>query len=61
GLYISAYYLGGAVGGVLPAAAWHLGGWNGCVGLVVAVQLTTLALAVRFWGDRAAPPGLAAA
>jgi MFS transporter, YNFM family, putative membrane transport protein len=61
GLYISAYYLGGAAGGVLPAAAWHLGGWKGCVGLVVAVQLTTLALAVRFWSDRAAPPGLAAA
>jgi len=37
------------VGGVLPAALWHLGGWPACVALVAAVQLVTLVIAWRFW------------
>ncbi|MDQ6830028.1 MAG: MFS transporter [Gemmatimonadota bacterium] len=45
GLYISIYYIGGSVGGVLPAAAWGWGGWPACVALVVAVQFITLAIA----------------
>ena len=49
GAYLSCYYLGGAAGGILPAAAWHLGGWPACVALVAAVHLATLALAWRFW------------
>ena len=49
GVYVSFYYLGGAVGGVLPAALWHLGGWPACVALVAAVQLVTLVIAWRFW------------
>jgi len=49
GLYIAGYYLGGAVGGVLPASAWAAGGWPACVILVAAAQLVTLALALRWW------------
>jgi predicted MFS family arabinose efflux permease len=49
GVYLSCYYLGGAVGGVLPAGAWRFGGWPACVALVAAVQLVTIALARRFW------------
>ncbi|MFL5271286.1 MAG: MFS transporter [Anaeromyxobacteraceae bacterium] len=49
GVYVSCYYVGGSVGGVLPAAAWRLGGWPACVALVVAVQLATIALALRSW------------
>ncbi|BDG01885.1 MFS transporter [Anaeromyxobacter oryzae] len=49
GLYVSCYYLGGAAGGVLPAAAWRVGGWPACVALVAAVQVATIALAWRFW------------
>jgi predicted MFS family arabinose efflux permease len=49
GVYVSFYYLGGAVGGVLPAAVWRVGGWPACVALVAAVQLVTLAIAWRFW------------
>ncbi|HET9552248.1 MAG TPA: MFS transporter [Anaeromyxobacteraceae bacterium] len=56
GLYVSIYYLGGAAGGVAPALAWHLGGWPACVGLVAAVQLVTIALAARFWRERAPRP-----
>jgi predicted MFS family arabinose efflux permease len=54
GLYISSYYVGGAVGGVLPSAAWHLGGWPACVALVITVQLGTMLLALRYWGEAAA-------
>ncbi|BDG07342.1 MFS transporter [Anaeromyxobacter paludicola] len=50
GIYVSSYYLGGAAGGILPAAAWHLGGWTACVALVALVQLGTIALAFRYWG-----------
>ena len=49
GVYVSCYYVGGSAGGLIPAAAWHLGGWPGCVALVAAVQVATLALALRFW------------
>ena len=37
GLYISCYYLGGTVGGVLPAVAWDIGKWPACVALTSAV------------------------
>lgn len=37
GLYLSCYYLGGTVGGVLPAVAWKLGKWPACVALTSAV------------------------
>ena len=49
GLYVSLYYLGGAAGGVVPAAAWHLGGWPACVGLIALVQLATIAVARAAW------------
>jgi MFS transporter, YNFM family, putative membrane transport protein len=61
GIYLTCYYVGGAVGGVLPALAWHLGGWPACVFLVWAVQLGTLTLTQRFWqagsGRRQMVPG----
>lgn len=59
GLYVSSYYLGGAAGGLLPAVAWHLGGWPACVALVAVLQLATIALAWRFW--RPAPAAVAPA
>lgn len=54
GLYVCCYYVGGAVGGVLPALAWAVGGWPACVALVAAVQAATIALAWRFWRPPAA-------
>lgn len=63
GLYVCFYYLGGAAGGIVPAVAWHLGGWPACVALVAAVQLATIALARRSWRAprRARDGGMAAA
>ncbi len=34
GLYSSCYYVGGSLGGVVPAAAWSHAGWPGVVGLI---------------------------
>ncbi len=40
GLYVTIYYIGGALGGFLPAWVWHRAGWPGCV----ALFCTTIAL-----------------
>ncbi len=49
GLYVACYYFGGSVGSELPGILWRWGGWPGCVALVVAVQLATIAVAWRYW------------
>jgi len=49
GLYVTFYYIGGSLGGLLPAGIWHAAGWPGCVALVVIVQLVMLAIALPFW------------
>lgn len=54
GLYLSCYYLGGTVGGVLPAVAWNIAGWPGCVALTSAVLL--LILFVGWAGFKAPHP-----
>ena len=54
GLYAMFYYVGGSVGGALPALFWTSGGWPACVALVVAVQLTTAAIGLLSWTGRSA-------
>jgi YNFM family putative membrane transporter len=49
GLYVMFYYVGGSLGAVLPGLFWARGGWQGCVAMVVMVQVTTIAIAVTFW------------
>jgi MFS transporter, YNFM family, putative membrane transport protein len=49
GVYSTFYYVGGSLGGALPAIFWNAGGWPACVLLVVLVQTTTAVLALRFW------------
>lgn len=51
GLYSTCYYLGGSLGGAIPALVWNVGGWTACVGLVMAVQAATVGLGLRFWRD----------
>jgi YNFM family putative membrane transporter len=46
GLYVTAYYIGGSFGGILPTAAWHEYGWGGCAAITVAVQLVMLGTAL---------------
>jgi MFS family permease len=49
GLYAMFYYVGGTVGGALPALFWTSGGWPACVALVVAVQLATATIGLLSW------------
>lgn len=49
GLYVSFYYAGGSAGAAIPGHLWSWGAWPACIGLIAAVQLLTIGLAVRFW------------
>jgi len=60
GMYATWYYLGGTVGGAVPAAAWSAGGWPACVAFVVVVQLAMLAIAWGAWNEGGAYGELAA-
>jgi predicted MFS family arabinose efflux permease len=51
GMYATCYYIGGSVGGALPAIFWNSGGWTACVALVIVVQVTTAVLGWVFWGS----------
>ena len=49
GLYVTCYYFGGSLGGIVPASIWSHLGWPGCVMLVVAVQAAAIATTWMFW------------
>ncbi|MGH9587652.1 MAG: MFS transporter [Acidobacteriaceae bacterium] len=49
GLYICCYYIGGTVGGVVPAYFWTIGKWPACVALIAGVLVVTLAVALVGW------------
>jgi MFS family permease len=52
GLYVTAYYVGGSCGGILPAAAWHSSGWPGCAAITTAVQIVMLVTAAMLYRRR---------
>jgi predicted MFS family arabinose efflux permease len=43
GLYVTAFYVGGSMGALLPGLAWDAAGWPACVAMVV-VMLAMMAL-----------------
>lgn len=55
GMYVTIYYVGGALGGILPGGLWHRFGWGGCVALVCVVIAVMGAAAVATFRDAAAP------
>ncbi|MFI4987349.1 MAG: MFS transporter [Alphaproteobacteria bacterium] len=55
GLYVTFYYIGGSVGGVAPAPAWHLFGWPGVVGFIILVLGLALLLIFRYWHEAPLP------
>ena len=61
GLYSTFYYVGGSLGGVLPAVVWTRAGWIGCVFLVMAVQALTLLIALRSWRGKNHSPAVRSA
>lgn len=49
GLYLSSYYIGGTVGGVVPGWLWRVGHWPACVGLTEGVLVLLLIVALAGW------------
>jgi MFS family permease len=49
GLYATCYYIGGSVGGVLPGLTWSVGGWPGCVAMVVGMQALMAVVIAVYW------------
>jgi YNFM family putative membrane transporter len=47
GLYVLFYYLGGSVGGVLPATLWTRYGWPGVAAMIVVVGMLSIAIGWR--------------
>lgn len=56
GMYVAVYYVGGALGAVLPVPLWRAAGWPGCVVLIVAAIGGMAAAAALTFRDRPAPP-----
>jgi MFS transporter, YNFM family, putative membrane transport protein len=54
GMYICCYYIGGTVGGILPAVAWRYAHWPGCVSLTSIFLLIAGMMAIFGWRTR--PP-----
>jgi len=49
GLYVTIYYIGGALGGFAPGWVWHSFGWPGVVGLILLVLTLMAILGGRAW------------
>jgi YNFM family putative membrane transporter len=49
GLYVTAFYVGGSMGALLPGAAWDVAGWPACVAMVIVMlAMMTLIADVAF-------------
>ena len=53
GLYVTFYYIGGSIGGVLPGVGWRAAGWPGCVALVIAALLLMALVVALAWREDA--------
>jgi YNFM family putative membrane transporter len=51
GLYVTSYYVGGSVGGVLPGFVWEAWGWPGAVAIVLAMLALIALFVALFWRD----------
>jgi predicted MFS family arabinose efflux permease len=49
GLYVTTYYVGGSLGGILPGWIWTNLGWPGCVALVMIVQAAMMTVTWLVW------------
>jgi predicted MFS family arabinose efflux permease len=52
GLYLSCYYIGGTVGGVVPGWVWRVGRWPACVELTEAVLAVLILVALVGWKNK---------
>lgn len=49
GLYVTAFYVGGSVGAVVPGAAWEAFGWPGTVAMVLAMLALMAGIVRTAW------------
>ena len=49
GLYVTAFYVGGSVGALLPGLAWDIGKWPGTVAMVIAMQTIMMLIVWLAW------------
>jgi predicted MFS family arabinose efflux permease len=49
GLYVTAFYMGGGAGAVLPGLAWQRGGWVAVVAMVVAMLAAMEVIVALAW------------
>jgi predicted MFS family arabinose efflux permease len=49
GLYACIFYIGGSAGAFLTGLAWNSAGWNGCVALIVVMQIVIAAIVAAAW------------
>jgi len=56
GMYISSYYIGGTVGGILPGVVWRYGGWPGCAAVTCGFLGCGAVLAFFGWRVRVGDP-----
>ncbi|MDE2332928.1 MAG: MFS transporter [Rhodospirillales bacterium] len=54
GLYVTLFYIGGSLGGIVPASAWRAARWPGVVALLLIVLAIMAGLGAAFWRSR--PP-----
>ncbi|HEY0205971.1 MAG TPA: hypothetical protein VGC15_17660 [Acetobacteraceae bacterium] len=55
---MTSYYIGGSMGGILPAGVWAHTGWPGCVALVVAVQAAAVVVTQAAWPRHTPAPAM---
>ena len=56
GLYVTIYYIGGAIGGFAPGWVWHAFGWPGVVGMILLVIVTIAVAGTRGWRKHSEAP-----
>jgi predicted MFS family arabinose efflux permease len=56
GVYVTSYYIGGSVGGVLPAPVWSRTGWPGVIALIAVAGTISVISAWRSFDIRRTPP-----
>jgi YNFM family putative membrane transporter len=54
GLYVTAFYVGGSMGALLPGLAWETGGWPACIAMVVAMCAAMALIAALAYRDATA-------
>ncbi len=56
GLYVTAYYVGGSFGALLPGYAWNWAGWPGVIAVILVMLAIIAAMVLFFWREPEVSP-----